>query len=247
MGFPNDYEIGRSFAAMEQERRKLIFSSNKNLVVKILGYKRRQESPTTDSDLEPVTYLNGFFYSDSDPYILTCAHAFDSGATDFFACMSDGSAFNARVPIELVKSGQRQQIPPENARGEWVPDVAVFKCPQQPAHPPRPHGSVATTGDSAYVIGFAGPDAPQLSFKSGTVSSVGFMGGARSPFGSFTIDTYAEPGYSGSPILDIDGFLIGMVQAGHDPDGSKQVTAIPAQGINVFLHFYGSALPGIKS
>ncbi|PNG99621.1 hypothetical protein TSOC_014596 [Tetrabaena socialis] len=244
MGFPIDYEIGRSFAAMEQERRKLIFNCSKNLVVKIVGCRRRQESP---SDLEPVIYLNGFFYSDSDPYILTCAHGFESGATDFLALMSDGSAFNAQVPIELVKSGQRQQVPPENARVDWVPDVAVFKCPQQPAHPPRPHGSVAATDDSANVIGFAGRDAPQLSFNSGTVSSVGFMGGARSPFGSFTIDTYAEPGYSGSPILNMDGFLIGMVQAGHDPNGSKQVTAIPAQGINVFLQTCGDALPGIKS
>ncbi|PNH00908.1 hypothetical protein TSOC_013245 [Tetrabaena socialis] len=112
----------------------------------------------------------------------------------------------------------------------------------QPAHPPRPHGSVAATGDSAYVIGFAGLE---LSLKSGTVSSVGFMGGATSPFGSFTIDTYAEPGYSGSPILNMDGFLIGMVQAGLH--GSKQVTAIPAQGINVFLQTCGDALPGIKS
>ena len=77
------------------------------------------------------------------------------------------------------------------------------------------------------------------------------MGGARSPFGSFTIDTYAEPGYSGSPILNMDGFLIGMVQAGHDPNTSstKRVTAIPPQGINVFLQTTscGDALPGIMS
>ncbi|EFJ47113.1 hypothetical protein VOLCADRAFT_92229 [Volvox carteri f. nagariensis] len=179
-----------------QELCKLIFNRSKNLVVKIVGCKRRQEST---SDLEPVIYLNGFFYSNSDPYILTCAHGLKSGATDFFALMSDGSAFNDQVPIKL-----------------------------EPTHPPQLHGAMEAVGDSTYMIGFAGRDAPQLSSNSGTISSVGFMG------------------YSGSPILNMDGFLIGMVQAGHDPNGSKQVTAIPAQGINMFLQTCGDTLPGIK-
>ena len=42
-----------------------------------------------------------------------------------------------------------------------------------------------------------------------------------------------------SPILNMDGFLIGMGQAGYDSNSIKQVTAIPTQGINMFLQTCG--------
>lgn len=157
--------------------------------------------------------------------------------TRFYTLFSNGGNFNAMHPLELVKGGQPQGLVAGNAHVEWDPDVVVFMCPQQPVHQPRPHGACATIGDNAYVIGFAGEDAPQLSFNSGTVSSV--------TFGFFTIDTYAEPGYSGSPSINIDGFLIGMVNGGHDPNGSKQVTAVPAQYIKWFLQQGAPKLSGI--
>ncbi|GIL92170.1 hypothetical protein Vretimale_12195 [Volvox reticuliferus] len=95
----------------EQQRRKMIFNATKSLVVKIVGYKiehnqQAAENPCLDG-LKAVVYLNGgFFYSDNEPLILTSAHALTSGATHFYAFFSDDTNFNARHPLELVKSGQ---------------------------------------------------------------------------------------------------------------------------------------------
>lgn len=73
-GFPIDLEIGRSFATMKQERRKVIFNHTKSLVVKIVGFKieheeQVRENPFADG-LKLVVCLNGFSYSESEPLIL---------------------------------------------------------------------------------------------------------------------------------------------------------------------------------
>ena len=87
------------------------------------------------------------------------------------------------------------------------------------------------------IVGFKGRHAPQLSFADGSVSFIDldFM----------TVTAYGDNGLSGSPVFDIDGFLIGMVEGG-EAEGmtNKQVRCVSAKTIHHFLVWNG--LPGIQ-
>lgn len=242
MGSPIDFKSRCSIETWEKELFNLILNCTKHLVVKIVGFKTEHQEKSKDDPfaegLEPVVCLNGFFYSDSDALILTCTHALSCGATCFYALFNDGANSNAIHPLELVNSSLMQGPAHGNAGVGWV-DVVVFRCPQHPVRPPRLHGACAAPGEKACVIGFAGQDAAQLSYSVGTISRVALE--------SFKIEAYAESCYFGSPILNIDGFLIGMAKCTENcPDGScspMEVTAVPAQNINLFLLYAEPRLP----
>lgn len=224
MNFPVDYELGAAVARHYEARRKSVYNACKNYVVKIICF--------TDDDKQ-CGFFNGFFYHDTAPYILTCGHIVRfEGATKYKALLFHGTSMEQQLDLQLTKHGQ------EVKHMQFVPDVAVFtySC-GQPLHPPRPFAATATVGDTVYVAGFKGCDEPQLVFSEGMVSYSG-MGG-------MTITTYADNGFSGCPVFNMDGFIVGMV-AGGDGLTIKQVNTVPALTIHGWLISSDPVCPGLK-
>jgi hypothetical protein len=82
-------------------------------------------------------------------------------------------------------------------------------------------------------VGFKGVEEPQLSISDGIVSYVGFD--------SMHITAHADDGYSGSPVLSTQGYVVGMIK-GALGTTIKQVEVVSAQKIHDFLVSKG--LPG---
>lgn len=227
MGFPIDFELGRAYTHAIQNKNHSILAFAKNFVVKIVVMLA--------ASAQEVAYLNGFFYHDTEPLIVTSGHIMNSvtDKTIIVAKMFDGTALAKEFKMTLVKHGAHSGAVPSS----YNPDIAVFRVSEMPAHPPRPTGREAQIGDIACIVGFKGRHEPQLSFADGSVSFIDmeFM----------TVTAYGDNGLSGSPIFDSDGFLIGMVEGG-EAEGmtNKQVRAVSAKTLHHFLTWNG--LPGIQ-
>mmetsp|Transcript_3841 Transcript_3841/g.10889 ORF Transcript_3841/g.10889 Transcript_3841/m.10889 type:complete len:234 (-) Transcript_3841:116-817(-) len=205
MGFPVDFELGRTMAHFNQERRKHVLAATKNLVVPIKTSWTSDNGPSTMQG-------NGFFYHEGSDHILSCAHL--TAPTAIY----HARLFNAtEVELEVVFAEKQE-------------DVAVFRVKAEseevPPHPPRPRATTAKVGDTCFIVGFkpAPLSTAELSFSEGVVSYVAdfTQSGCR-----MLVTAYADNGLSGSPVLNLDGLLIGMVKMG-DGETIKQAVAIPA-------------------
>lgn len=219
MGFPVDYELGQRIMSGEHKR-TAIFGACKNYVVKL----------ECQRDDVVVGFFNGYMYCD-DPLILTAGHVngYD-GATKVFACFYEGTILSNRVELELIKVGN-----PLGSRltstgviyNAYDPDCAVYKSPTPlPAASVRPYAATASVGDTSLIVGFKGKGEPQLSFSDGHVAYAGLS--------VLQVTNNADNGYSGSPVFNSAGFIIGMVQ-GEEGTTFKHVNVVPATIINQWL------------
>ena len=227
MGFPIDAEVGAALAKHHTSKLKVIYEACKCYVVKLQAI-----GPTSTS------FFNGFFYSDSN-VILTAGHILGfNGASRYTAVFNKGTPHEATYELEQVCAGS---FVSDAVTGINIPfkvfalDVAVFRCSFVPPHPPRPFAALVSPGDQVCVVGFKCVDEAQLSISDGIVS-----------FGTMEalyITAHADDGYSGSPVLSSDGYVVGMVKAGVG-SSIKQVEVLPAQVIHMFLTSNG--LPGFQ-
>lgn len=227
MGFPIDYEMGSALAKHHTYKLKVIYEGCKNYVVKLQCTGHGNTS-----------FFNGFFYSDNN-HILTSGHIVGfNGADKYYAVFDKGTSQEATSELQLlhvgtlVREATNSSDVPFNV---YVPDVAVFQCPYVPAHPPRPFAIRASPGDQVCVVGFRGVDEAQLSISDGIVSYVNME--------TMHITAHADEGYSGSPVLSSEGYVVGMVKVGVGTS-IKQVEVVPADNIHSFLRSKG--LPGFQ-
>ena len=75
-------------------------------------------------------------------------------------------------------------------------------------------------GDTTFIVGFKGKSEPQLSFSDGHVAYAGFSV-------LHMTNNNADNGYSGSPVFNDAGFIIGMVQ-GKEGTTLMHVNVVPA-------------------
>jgi S1-C subfamily serine protease len=226
MCFPIDYELGQAIIKNNEAKLKAIYEACKGYVVKLISSKGGQNQG----------FFNGFFYSDSN-IILSSGHICGfNGADKYEAVFYQGSTLEHRVELELLHVGSFvHDTTTHNGTPVKVynPDVAVLECPNVPPHPPRPFAEHVTPGTLVCVVGFKGVEEPQLSISDGIVSYVGFD--------SMHITAHADDGYSGSPVLSTQGYVVGMIK-GALGTTIKQVEVVSAQKIHDFLVSKG--LPG---
>lgn len=238
MGFPVDYELGAAISKHHEFRRKAVYEATKNFVVKITCYKAEN-----GIGLKPCGFFNGFFYNTDTPLVLTSGHIDGfNGASHYKASFFYATSHWYECDLQLVKTGPsigQQTTSDGKVFNAHDPDVAVFSCDQSslPPHPPRPFAAPATVGDTVYVVGFKGIDEAQLTFSEGVVS--------YQSVSSMTVTAYADAGFSGCPVLNMDGFLVGMVVAG-DGFAIKQVKILPAQLLHAVLVISEPVLPGLS-
>lgn len=198
-----------------------VYNMCKRIVVKIICF--------TDDDKQ-CGFFNGFFYHDTEPYILTCGHSVRfGGATKYKALLPDGN--NDLVDIQLTK--------------QWHV-VAVFtfsyglnRCP---------FATTAAIGDIVFVVGFGGCDERQPMLVQGIVSYDGMRGMTIvvcNDNNNDANDNNDDNGFStgcplfpGCPLFNVDGFIVGMV-VGEDLRGTltktQHVEAIHAMAIHTCL------------
>eukprot|EP00955_Chlamydomonas_euryale_P100183 365266-Chlamydomonas_euryale.AAC.3 len=232
MGFPIDYQLGRSvISAAAEHKRKVIYEGCKNYVVKLECLK----------DNKVVGFFNGFMYHDL-PLILTSGHIdCYAGATNYFALFYEGTALQQKVELKPLKFGQPAGVQqtfdgiPYNAHD---PDLALFESSHNPVHGCRPFGAgQPSVGATVFIIGFKDKEEPQLSISEGHVSYVGIS--------CFHVAAYADNGYSGSPVFNADGYVIGMVMAG-DGHTNKNVVVVPTTTIDNWLRLGEISHPGFR-
>ncbi len=235
MGFPVDYEMGRAMSKYQEVRRKHVHEAVRNLVVKVI---------CLDSGNNCVGFFNGFFYHDTEPLLITSGHIVEwNGATEYAAVFYQGTASEERVslgkPIKVGAAAGMKNTPQGVAYMAREPDVAVFRISQQPPHPHRVAAAVAAVGDDVYSVGFKGVSEAALVFSEGIVTSLGLAG--------MSISAYADEGFSGAPVFNGDGRLVGMVQGiNGDSTRTLQVNTVPSLTIHNFLKHVTPELPGLE-
>eukprot|EP00955_Chlamydomonas_euryale_P108253 365832-Chlamydomonas_euryale.AAC.8 len=172
-----------------------------------------------------------------------------------------GTPFNVRKGKEGTKAGKGQ---------DETSDVTVLECPDVPSHPPRPYAEQGHPGASVCVVGFKGVEEPQLSICDGVVSYTGLnvmhtglnvmhtglnvmhtgldvmhtgLDVMHTGLNVMHITAHADDGYSGSPVLSTEGYVVGMIK-GEVGTTSKQVKVVDVKTIHSFLVSKG--LPGFQ-
>lgn len=225
-----NYELRRIVdGGAAEEMRNATFQACRNYVVKLECVK----------DDKVVGYFSGFMYHDDEPLILTSGRIdCFGGATKYFALFYEGTSLHRRVELQALKMGWplgEQRTSCGTTYNAHKPDLALFQCDYIPAHGPRPFAAAQPhVGSTVFIIGFKGKEEPQLSLCEGHVSYAGLS--------NLLVTADYDDGYSGSPVFNANGFLIGMVSAG-DGDTcaptrteerctNKNVVVVPA----LFIH-----------
>jgi hypothetical protein len=216
MGFPVDYELGLAHSRVADTWRQHIYAVSKIFVIKI----------SCESSGQEKGFFNGFLYCENAPYVITTGHIMAlQDVTRYVASTFDGTQVTS---FELTP-----KVHSLNA-----PDLAVFeyKC-EVPPHTIRPLPAEVVVGQTVYIVGFKGMEEPQLTFTDGIVAHY-------NPFVDPLISctAYADNGFSGSPVFNIYGFLVGMVQ-GYQGTTIHQVKLVPALEIHKFLQ--SNNMPGL--
>ena len=87
-----------------------------------------------------------------------------------------------------------------------------------------------STGSTVYLFGFGGNDL-DVHFTSGSITSV-------RP-GIYSTSAYADNGFSGGPVVNIAGQIVGVVQRGDEGVTNKQTLLISADRLLTFLQMSG--------
>jgi len=133
----------------------------------------------------------------ADGYVLTCSHVVGRSSTVTIG-LSDGRTFEAKVV------GQDQNY-----------DVAALKADATGLKPVEP-GDSENLKVGQLVVALANPYGRRPSATSGMITS---MMGSRGRFegmprgNTIVTDALVNPGYSGGPLIDVQGKMIGMSSA----------------------------------
>lgn len=216
LGFPVDYEMGRALQAHGQSRSEAVYNATKAYVVKLV---------CKDASGRECGFFNGFFYHDSEPYIVTTAHIIGfEGANQYVAMLFDGTHLSEQIVLEVVKNN-------------FAMDVAVFRSAARLPHPPCSQAVLVGIAHTVYVVGFKARTDAQLTFNEGRVTHA-------SVDGTFTISAYADAGFSGAPVFNMDGYFVGMVK-GSEGQVILQPVCVGAISINSALVSEPHPLPGL--
>lgn len=238
-GLPVEYEMGRTLAEYMEKRSKQMAERNQSLLVHVT---------CIGPDGQNVGYMNGVFYlgGGQEPLVLTTAHVQGwGGAIAYQAFFKDEAGnFYSYLPLQLLKIGAvvPDKQPPNPQAHEYKPDLAVFKVCLPPEMampmlaPPMPPAQPAL-GDKTFILAYVNEN-HNFSFTEGTVSSADLH--------AYHTTAYADNGYSGAPVMNIQGSLLGLVVKGVGMS-IKQVAFIPVNVIDQFLVWGEPQLPGLPA
>ena len=159
-----------------------------------------------------VGEFSGFLYSGSDDVVVTAGHTvgYNNSGKD--------RKFRARYDDGFEEDLVLLKCAPDN-----VPDIAIFRGSRRA--PRTLIGMGWSTGDTVYAFGFTALYSDP-GFSRGIVSS--------STVGRVAINAHADNGYSGGPVLNSRGQLVGIIKGSIDAT-TMQVGITPAVDLHTLL------------
>ena len=206
------------FMNMQEDFDKQLLAKLEPNMVKLYGM---------DDAMQPVMECSGFLYT-AEPYIMTAGHAYlwgkraaddkkavpaSSGATSFRAVYHDGTSEPVSVAVKPNPS---------------ICDAMLLQG-TRPGPPDLHARAVASRGDIIYVAGFP-PGSIQVCISKGMLSATSFD--------SWFVTAHADSGWSGGPVVNKFGQLMGLVELGSGVH-QKMVRVVPAQSLHIFSRFSG--------
>lgn len=181
-----------------------------------------------------VSYGTGFILS-AEGHIATCWHVVSNAS---------------RI---LIRTRDGQEILATNAARLEVDDVAVLKptarVKLEGALPVLEQASGVQHGDEVWTAGFPNPELQGYSAK----ISNGIVNSLTGPFDKkrfLQISIPLQPGNSGSPLVDLKGNVVGMVQLTMGSLQVVQATGSVPQNVNYAIKseslFYAARMAGTK-
>ncbi len=159
-----------------------------------------------------VDQVSGFLYSALTEGIVTASHGTHP------ACGPDNLVFRARYSDGFEEPVQRIRYTANN-----FPDVAIMRGSRRA--PFSLGGMPCIPGDTVYALGYSN-DFMTPCFSKGNV--------VNGTIGSVAVTSHADHGYSGGPVINCEGRLVGIIKG---PLGNRilQVGLTPAQDVHTFL------------
>ncbi len=142
---------------------------------------------------------------DSDGYILTNAHVVE-GAQRIRVVLPEPASTS---PLEMSAVGKRRVLDATLIGAHKESDIALLKVE---AHglPVLPLAATRPAYPGELVIAIGSPDGLQGSVTMGIVSSVWRQPDPNVPMAYIQTDAPINPGNSGGPLIDLDGYVIGL-------------------------------------
>ncbi|PNH01629.1 hypothetical protein TSOC_012469, partial [Tetrabaena socialis] len=170
---------------------------------------------------QPAGEFSGFLYSSSSPAIVSAGHMVG------FSGDPPGTGPSAEVFKARYFDGFEEDVQVLKAAANSVPDVAILRG-SRPA-PRSLLGMPCSTGGTVFS-----PISNTPCFSKGIVSN--------DMVGSMAITAHADRGYSGGPVVDVHGQLVGIIKGGLGT-ATMQVGITPAADVHTFL--LQSGQPGL--
>jgi S1-C subfamily serine protease len=168
------------------------------------------------------------FCIDAAGWFVTCKHVTDEA--------SDG-----KVSL-ILNAGEKNQtiLEAKIVRGDEANDLALLKVTEGGPYVALPLGKVSGLMETARLTAFGYPFGESLALAEGTYPAISVSPGAitslRKKDGKLEmiqLDASLNPGNSGGPVLDSDGRVVGIVNAGIE--GASVNFAIPVSHLQEFL------------
>ncbi len=174
---------------MSEEQDKRVLASLEPRMVKLTGF---------DAHGNIVQHASGFLYSTEAALIITCSHVRYYSLPHEHPSQLEVARFRARYAIDSTEE-----------------DVVVVTTPNPGMDlmllsGTRPAASnflaaLVAKGDTAYVAGYP-PESTELCYSKGMVGLATHL--------SFTVDADVDNGWSGGPVANKRGHLVGVMQQG---------------------------------
>jgi serine protease Do len=142
---------------------------------------------------------------DPNGYIMTNAHVVE-GAQQIRVVLPSPAA---NSPLEIVPLGKRQVLDAKLVGEDKDIDLALLKV-EGHDFPTLPLGPNHAIRPGAFVIAIGSPEGLQNSVTLGIVSSVWRQPDPDRPMVYVQTDAPINPGSSGGPLVDLDGYVVGL-------------------------------------
>lgn len=176
------------FSTVIQEQDKGVLARIGTCMVKLTGFA---------ADGSPASYGSGFLYTQDDNLIVTCDHVRHFSQPQQPHEQHDVSVFKAMYPDGMEE--EVQVLTPPQA----VIDIMLLRGSRRA--PRNMLAALPTTGDTAYVAGFP-PESTSVCYSKGIIGSTSHA--------DITVDAHADNGWSGGPVVNNFGRLVGVIKRG---------------------------------
>jgi serine protease Do len=173
--------------------------------ISVTGYGTLEESNQTQTAYVAREHAIGSgVIVDSDGYIMTNAHVVE-GAQRIHVALA--SPMNSQDPIAPI--GKQRMLDARIIGIHKESDLALLKV-EGTNFPTLSLANHRPVHQGELVLAMGSPEGLQNSVTMGVVSSVGRQADPTKPFVYIQTDAPINPGNSGGPLVDIDGYVIGI-------------------------------------